>query len=1067
MALEVSSAAAVSGDGRVVVGQSWADPGEYQAFRWEDGVIEGLGFLSGTPTGGSESARAITDDGTVIIGEGGVNGGKQGFRWENGVMTPLPDLAGGFTSGGASGISPDGYMIVGHGNNSNEDFEAVRWIGSGVAPLGDLDAGVFSSNAADASIFGSVIVGRGNSFSGTEAARWEGGLVQRLGDLPGGNFQSVANAVTPDGLVIVGQGTTDHGQEAIRWEAGVMTGLGSLPGGNFTSTANDVTPDGDIIVGSGNIAAGNTPMVWDPVNGMRGLRMLMTDKLGLNLNGWELITATGISNDGRVIVGNAFNPDGHFEGWRVDLGRDAKWNSNTSGDWDDRSRWGALGLYLPDPLDDVEIRPTGNVVVQGPTTSAAVKTLAVGAPVVGTAELRLTQGNDLNVYDGIDIEDGGRLSGVGVINATIDLQPGGEINLQPGDDLLLHTGLTIPAGAAVRLVGGELTLDTPSTFINDEHAWTGIAQNIEALDTTADNTALADEVVAPLSNNFDLGPILTFDAANTGLARSFTVETLQPNAKFTFNDHEGSSFSPLPGFKNTYSVGDTNNYEDDDFQITINSGPDLHAFGFALADNLIDPGESLTFYGPGDQLLGTSTVIPGFGVYRSAFMGILSSIPITRIVFDESPGFDDIAIADFYFGTLPSFANVNLPGGNLFLDGGTLNAPAGLTNQGLITAEGFSHINAPLTNAAGAQIRVQEGAHLVLGGSSTTNAGTINLFGGTLESQQPLTLTSTGRLNGRGTLFMNAGLTNQGNINFSGGFSDVFGDVTLSNRVGRVTAAAGAIVSFYDIVTHNGDDIHASASSEIVFFGLVNGEGNFGGEGVIDFQGGYDPGNSPANISFGGDVSFGPFGGVTIELAGLDPSLPDPEHDQLNVAGNATLAGTLDIEVIDSFDTDIVPFDAFTVITWGTNNGDTEFDTVNFTPPATIPGVSFDINYNEFDLSIEATALGGDANLDGTVDLTDLTILAINFETPESDRRWRKADFNNDNKTDLTDLTILAINFGAMISGGSVIPGAGAEVSTLAAAVGLNLNQVPEPTTLAILSLTTLAALTRRRSGSK
>jgi probable HAF family extracellular repeat protein len=51
-----SAAFAVSGDGRVVVGSSLSTSGE-EAFRWENGVISGLGDLPGgairTPTAGS------------------------------------------------------------------------------------------------------------------------------------------------------------------------------------------------------------------------------------------------------------------------------------------------------------------------------------------------------------------------------------------------------------------------------------------------------------------------------------------------------------------------------------------------------------------------------------------------------------------------------------------------------------------------------------------------------------------------------------------------------------------------------------------------------------------------------------------------------------------------------------------------------------------------------------------------------------------------------------------------------------------------------------------------------
>ncbi len=55
-------------------------------------------------------------------------------------------------------------------------------------------------------------------------------------------------------------------------------------------------------------------------------------------------------------------------------------------------------------------------------------------------------------------------------------------------------------------------------------------------------------------------------------------------------------------------------------------------------------------------------------------------------------------------------------------------------------------------------------------------------------------------------------------------------------------------------------------------------------------------------------------------------------------------------------------------------------------------------------------AIGGDANLDDTVNLSDFNILASNFG--QSDRDWQSADFNRDGLVNLSDFNILASNFG-------------------------------------------------------
>jgi hypothetical protein len=43
--------------------------------------------------------------------------------------------------------------------------------------------------------------------------------------------------------------------------------------------------------------------LWDAANGLRSLKTVLTTQFGLDLTGWRLTEATGISDDGKVIVG--------------------------------------------------------------------------------------------------------------------------------------------------------------------------------------------------------------------------------------------------------------------------------------------------------------------------------------------------------------------------------------------------------------------------------------------------------------------------------------------------------------------------------------------------------------------------------------------------------------------------------------------------------------------------------------------------------------------------------------------------------------------------------------------
>jgi probable HAF family extracellular repeat protein len=322
----------VSADGKVVVGYSsstLSGSSSYEAMRWTatDGMV-GLGDLAGGTF--SSYAYGVSADGSVVVGQGDSTNGTEAFRWTQATgVVGLGDLQGGSFFSVANGVSGDGQVVVGFGTStlSGTRSEAFRWtMTNGMVGLGDLPGGNFDSQAYGVSADGSIIVGKSSSSNGvsSEAFRWTAtnGMVG-LGDLPGSQFNSIAWAVSADGTVVVGRGfSSNHGTpEAFRWTAATgLMGLSSLPCDTY-SIAHAVSGDGSVIVGDPDSIGGDCAFIWDAQNGIRNLHQVLANDYGLDLTGWQLRGARGISSDGKTIVGWGINPSGQTEGWMANLAR--------------------------------------------------------------------------------------------------------------------------------------------------------------------------------------------------------------------------------------------------------------------------------------------------------------------------------------------------------------------------------------------------------------------------------------------------------------------------------------------------------------------------------------------------------------------------------------------------------------------------------------------------------------------------------------------------------------------------------------------------------------------------
>ena len=263
--------------------------------------------------------------------------------------------------------------------------------------------------------------------------------------------------------------------------------------------------------------------------------------------------------------------------------------------------------------------------------------------------------------------------------------------------------------------------------------------------------------------------------------------------------------------------------------------------------------------------------------------------------------------------------------------------------------------------------QVTAGKNFVVGQATILEAGaTINLSGGTYYT---------------GTFDNSAG----GNFNFTAG---TFGLTNEDLTVG----AAGQFGSTLDIVAGQTYDINQmtviqaggtlnlnggtlktgtldnSAGGAFNFTDGTLSAGTFVGD-LVNSDGTLAPGSSPGTTMISGNYTQHANGKLAIELGG---TAQGTEFDFVDVTGTATLAGTLDVTLIDAFAP--TAGDSFDILDWGTLSG--TFDTVN------LAALDRTLRWDVSDLYITgelAVGLTGDYTGDGFVGVEDLDLLLANW----------------------------------------------------------------------------------------
>jgi uncharacterized membrane protein len=287
-------------------------------YRWTRSTgFQGLPLLAGTSTLDCV-IKAVSGDGATeggycdVFGTGATTATPVPVRW-TGTSAPvnlgLPATPPTF-SGEVLAMNNNGTMLTGWVNLGSSSSVPGLWrTGQPAAALGILSGATgaqgFAISDDGTVVAGLVILGGTPEYPIQASFRWtSAGMVQIPFLMPGGTTSSGAKGMTPDGVQIVGQGDTNNQSQfdAYLYNSNTKAIVPLIAPGATYAFGSVISADGTTIGGVGDNG------VWLSTNGATPVLLATTlANLGVDLTGIQLDAITGISSDGKVVVGSSFD----------------------------------------------------------------------------------------------------------------------------------------------------------------------------------------------------------------------------------------------------------------------------------------------------------------------------------------------------------------------------------------------------------------------------------------------------------------------------------------------------------------------------------------------------------------------------------------------------------------------------------------------------------------------------------------------------------------------------------------------------------------------------------------